>query len=189
MRMELASIVQLFRDKSSNEPVLLMETVVHKEKVLIRLACQNADVLALEAHGLNNRCPLYTLLADCVRELGGSLGSAVVSIDPSQAVTGAVSLSKSGQTRWVPADVVELVAFAMHIKLPVYLNKSNKPLVGVSEPSLGLTELPTVFENALEDILKPNSAPGSNNPGRNRADVHSHNNAPRNSQRPPDSES
>ena len=187
--MELASIVQLFRDKSSNEPVLLMETVVHKEKVLIRLPCQNADVLALEAHGLNNRCPLYKLLADCVRELGGSLGSAVVSISPSQEVTGAVSLSKKGQTRWVPADVVELVAFAVHTKLPIYLNKSNKPLVGVLEPSLGTTELPTVFEDALEDILKPNSGPRSNTAKPNRADAHSHSDAPRNAQRSLESES
>ena len=185
--MELASITQLYRDKSSNESILLMETIGHKEKVMIRLPCHNADILALEAHGLNNRCLLYSMLVECVSELGGSLGSAVVSIDPSQAVSGAMSLSKSGQTIWMQADVVELVAFAMHMKVPIYLNNTNDPKGAASDPGQRKTGLPTVFEDALADILKPTPAPRSDTSGNNCADLHSHTDAPRSSQRAPDS--
>ena len=187
--MELASITQLFRDKSSNEPVLLMETVVHKEKVMIRLPCNNADILALEAHGLNNRCLLYNLLVDCVRELGGTLGSAVVNIDPSHAVSGTISLSKSGQTVWLPADVVELVALAMHIKLPIYLSKSGNPATRGSDSLPQATGLPTIFEDALADILKPNRPPRSDASNGNCADPHSQAGKPRRAQRAEDSKS
>ncbi len=187
--MELASIMQLFRDKSSSEPVLLMETVVHKEKVLIRLPCQNADILALEAHGLNNRCPLYSLLMGCVSELGGAFGSAVVSIDSSHAVTGAMSLSKNGQTMWMPADVVELVAFAMHMKIPIYLNKTETPGAGDPGADPATIELPTVFEDALEDILTPRKAPRPHKSNNNSAAPHSHRETPRERQRAQESDS
>ena len=187
--MELASITQLFRDRSSNEPILMMETIARKEKVMLRLSGHNTDILALEAHGLNNRCLLYNMLVECVAELGGAFGSAVVSIDPSREVSGAMSLSKRGETVWMPADVVELVAFAMHMKLPIYLKKTNGPIGGASDPLKAETGLPTVFKDALADILKPNPAPRSNTSADNCAEQHSHTESPRHSQPALDSES
>ena len=60
---------------------------------------------------------------------------------------------------WVHADVVELVAFALHVQIPIFLNMTDEP--GDSQTHLehkGL-DLPPVFENVLTEIMSADAEP------------------------------
>ena len=141
---------------------MLLETVVSSRKVRVTVPWTKAGVLALEAHGLNDRCALYEVFADCIRELGGSFRSVVVTCDGSQDVRCAISLSTGGRTAWVAADVVELVAFALHTGLPIYVGTPD-PDSEDSDPRE--TGVPAVFADALSDILSTDRDPTSHESG------------------------
>ena len=48
-------------------------------------------------------------------------------LDRSRGVSGAISLSSGADMSWVNADVVELVAFALHVQIPIFLNMTDEP--------------------------------------------------------------
>ena len=152
--MERASVKRLYRDRSSHEAIMLMETVASGQKIRVTVPLASAGVLALEAHGVNDRCALYGVFAECVRELGGAFRSVVVAGDESQDVRCAISLSAGGRTTWISADVVELVAFALHVRIPIYVDRTGAfgrgyaGGAGRREPGI-----PTVFVDAITDIL------------------------------------
>ena len=155
--MERASVTRLYRDRSSQETILLMQEEKSKERIRITIPDHRAGILALEGHGLNDRCPLYRILSECVTELGGSLGSVVVTANDDKGVSGSVSICRDESIiRWIKADVVELVAFALHTQLPIYLNRTDKlESLGdsASAPETQEAEAPSVFETALAEIL------------------------------------
>lgn len=155
--MERALITRLYRDESSHDTVMLMETTESKERIKIMIPRHKAGVLALEAHGLNDRCPLYDMFSRCVGELGAAFGSVVLTEDGSRCAAAAISLSRSGCTTWIDADVVELVAFAMHTQTPIYVDRTDP--TGQSEASrrFSRASLPQAFEDALADILSSKS--------------------------------
>lgn len=156
--MERALITRLYRDESSHDTVMLMETTESKERIKIMIPRHKAGILALEAHGLNDRCPLYDMFSRCVGELGGAFGSVVLTEDGSRCAAGAISLSRSGYTAWIDADVVELVAFAMHTQTPIYVDRTGTTRQS-QEASLhsSRASLPQAFEDALADILSSKS--------------------------------
>ena len=152
--MERASVKRLYRDRSSHETIMLMETVTSGQKIRVTVPWASAGVLALEAHGVNDRCALYGVFAECVRELGGAFRSVVVAGDgESQDVRCAISLYAGGRTTWISADVVELVAFALHVRIPIYVDRTGTFVSGCGDSGRRETELPAVFMDAISDIL------------------------------------
>lgn len=158
--MERAVVKRLYRDESSRETVMLMESTHTKERIKIMVPCQQAGILALEAHGLNDRCPLYSMFARCVGELGAVFGVVVISCEETQPTSGAISVWHEGRTTWVDADVVELVAFALHARIPIYLDRSGETDTQGEIPTPNVAQIPSVFEAALEDILAPDAESG-----------------------------
>ena len=156
--MERAVVTRLYRDERSQEAVMVMEATQSKERIKVAIPCQKAGILAMEAHGLNDRCPLYGMFSQCVGELGGAFGSVVINCGGQGCPRGAISLSQEGRTTWIGADVVELVAFAMHAHIPIYVSKSDapEPEEGEARPH-AKTMLPSVFADALEDIFSSES--------------------------------
>lgn len=152
--MKRASVSRLFRDRKSHHAKLLLQAVDGGEKFTITLPEHKAAVLALEGHGLNDRCGLYYLLSQSVAALGGTFGSVVVTLAES-GVSGVISLSTDGEAKWFDADVVELIALALHVDLPIYLKIADDD-GGEDAESGAETDmpLPDVFEHALADILE-----------------------------------
>ena len=163
--MERALVTRLYRDESSHDTVMLMETTHSKKRVKIMIPRQKAGILALEAHGLNDRCPLYDMLSRCVHQLGAAFGSVVLTEDGSRCAAGSISLSKSGSTAWIDADVVELVAFAMHTQTPIYVDRSETTPQS-NNPHPPQASLPQAFEDALADILSSESDDNPSSPER-----------------------
>ena len=160
--MERASITRLYKDRSSQETIMLLETVVSGRKVRVTVPWSKAGVLALEAHGLNDRCTLYGVFVDCIKELGASFRSIVVSCDDSQDVSCAISLFTGRRTAWITADVVDLVAFALHVGLPIYV---GTPESDSADSDLRETKVPAVFADAISDILSNAPDPASREVG------------------------
>ena len=154
--MKRASVSRLFRDRKSHHAKLLLQAVDGGEKFTITLPEHKAAVLALEGHGLNDRCGLYYLLLQSVAALGGTFGSVVVTLADS-GVSGVISLSTGGEAKWFDADVVELIALALHVDLPIYLKLADEDEDGgenaENAPEADMP-LPDVFEHALADILE-----------------------------------
>ena len=78
--MERALVKRLYRDETSQETVMLMESTQTKERIKITVPGQKAGILALEAHGLNDRCPLYGMFSQCVGALGAVFEAALEDI-------------------------------------------------------------------------------------------------------------
>ena len=150
--MERALVTRLYRDESSQEAVMLMEATESKERIKVTIPCQRAGIIALEAHGLNDRCPLYGMFAQCVGEMGAVFRSVVITKDESRHASAAISLSKGEHTSWIGADVAELVAFAMHARIPIYVRKSETPQTKRTGSPPAKADLPSIFDDALADI-------------------------------------
>ena len=163
--MKRASVSRLFRDKKSHHAKLLLQAVESGENFTITLPEHKAAVLALEGHGLNDRCGLYYLLSRSVAALGGTFGSVIVTLAES-GVRGVISLSTGGKLQWFDADVVELIALALHVDLPIYLKVSDAEDDGGEDSESAVPQadmpLPDVFEHALADILERTSLGGAN---------------------------
>ena len=151
--MERALVTRLYRDEASQNSIMLMEATESKERIKVTISGQKAGILAMEAHGLNDRCPLYGMFSQCVGELGAAFGSVVINCEGPKCARGAISLSHNGRTTWISADVVELVAFAMHSQIPIYVSKSETSQTGDDIQPKSRTMLPSVFVDAIEDIF------------------------------------
>ena len=79
--MERALVTRLYRDEASQETVMVMEATQSKERIKVTIPCHKAGILALEAHGLNDRCPLYGMFSQCVGELGAAFGLVVINYE------------------------------------------------------------------------------------------------------------
>ena len=79
------------REVPKKEAVMVMEATQSKERIKVAIPCQKAGILAMEAHGLNDRCPLYGMFSQCVGELGGAFGSVVINCGGQGCPRGAIS--------------------------------------------------------------------------------------------------
>ena len=139
---------------------MLMEATESKERFRVTIPREKAAILALEGHGLNDRCSLYRLLSECIAHLGGAVRSVAVNLDRSKGANAAVSLARGAEVTWIRGDVVELVAFALHLQIPIYLNVVVGPDGGEPRSAHRITELPPVFEDALTEIMSSESGAG-----------------------------
>ncbi len=71
---------------------MLMESTQTKERIKITIPYQKAGILALEAHGLNDRCPLYSMFSQSVGALGAVFGVVVISREGQRRASGAIFL-------------------------------------------------------------------------------------------------
>ena len=148
--MERASVMRLYKDRSSHETIMTLKAEESGTQFSVTVPSYGARILALEGHGLNDRCTLYNLLSECVGELGGAFGSVVVTLNRAKGVSAKIAVSSGEESpSWIKGDVIELVALAQHVQLPIYVRVKE-----VSEdPALSRATLPSAIEDALADIL------------------------------------
>ena len=147
--MQRVSVTRLLKDRTSHESFLIMAALESGEELRIGVPEHKAGVLALEAHGLNDRCPLYCILLECVAQLGGSFGPVVITRNEVYGDGAAISLTQDSQARWVSADLVELVALALHLQLPIFVN-TVVPLKGTEcRDEQDNSGIPSVFHETF----------------------------------------
>ena len=125
------------------------------EEFSIAMPASRAEIIALEGHGLNNRCSTYSIFSDCVAALGGAFGSVVITFVDSEPANAAMAIVRDGKIdSWIGGDIVELVAFALHVQLPIYVHRRGASDSPYPPPQSRNTPIPTIFEDALSDILR-----------------------------------
>ena len=81
---------------------------------------REAVVLALKAHGLNDRCGLYQVLTACVANLGGAFCRVSIELDANREAASYLALLHKSMN----VNVGEVLALALHGGRPIYLDRS-----------------------------------------------------------------
>ena len=152
--MELVSVTRLYKDRMSPGTIMVLKAKESGQQFRVTLPHWKAEILALEGHGLNDRCSLYQVFTECVSKLDGAFSSIVVDLNESKGVSCAVALTRDEEIlSWITGDVAELVAFALHVKLPIYIRLEDTVREEVPRSGSDENVLPSVIEEALSDIL------------------------------------
>ena len=69
--MELVKVDRVYMERTSRKCIVVLDGSETRRRTRLVLPEREAAVLALEAHGLNDRCGLYHVLTTCVTSLGG----------------------------------------------------------------------------------------------------------------------
>ena len=155
---ELVQVNKLYMDRPSNECVVVLEGRHTRKETRLVLPERDAAVLALEAHGVNDRCRLYQLLTSCVAALGGAFCNVVIRMDEGREAVAYLTLVHAGQHRALSVNAGESLALALHGGLPIYLGQSwdGAP----SEEETGETDIPDVFKSLLSEIAEADTTDG-----------------------------
>lgn len=159
--MQRASVTRIYKGRSSHEAIMTLEANDDGEQFSINMPAASASIIALEGHGLNDRCPTYSIFSDCVAALGGAFGSVVITFVDSRPANAAMAIARDEKIiSWIGGDIVELVAFALHVRLPIYVHSRSASDNGYPPPQSRSTPVPSIFEDAFSDILttKPNES-------------------------------
>lgn len=156
--MERASVSRLYKERESHETIMVLRGESSGNQFSVTVPSLSARILALEGHGLNDRCTLYTILSQCVAKLGGAFGSVVITLDEVRGVSATMAVSRSEQAvTWINGDVIELVALAQHVQLPLYVRVKPAATESAHQLTNDTSSLPHVIEEVLSDILSSNS--------------------------------
>ncbi|MFQ5873477.1 MAG: bifunctional nuclease domain-containing protein, partial [Dehalococcoidia bacterium] len=154
--LEPVKVNRLHREEPSGDSVLVLEGKHSGEKFKVVIPEREAMLLALEAHGLNDRCRLYNIMAACVEQLGGALGRVVIRLNKRGAATAYMVLLQGETQRWLHGNAGEVLALASHVQLPIFLDraKDGRRETGRSvDGARGEVGVPPVFESALAEII------------------------------------
>ena len=157
--MQRASVTRIYKGRSSHEAIMTLEADDGGEEFSVNMPAASASIIALEGHGLNDRCPAYSIFSDCVAALGGAFGSVVITFVDSRPANAAMAIARDEKIiSWIGGNIVELVAFALHVKLPIYVHSRDTSDNVYPSPQSRKTPVPSIFEDVLSDILatKPN---------------------------------
>ena len=152
--MQRASVTRIYKGRSSQEAIMTLVAKDDGEEFVVSMPTASASIIALEGHGLNDRCPTYSIFSDCVSALGGAFGSVVITFVDSRPANAAMAIAKDEKiVSWIGGDIVELVAFALHVQLPIYVHSRGASESGYPPPQIRNTPVPSIFEDVLSDIL------------------------------------
>ena len=158
--MEVVQVQRLYRRRQSHEAVLVLTGCQSGDEINLAIPACQAAPLALGAHGLHERCGLYQLFVAGVKALGGAFSSVLLTLDHAEGASASLMLVEGVKGRWIRGDVVESVALALHLGLPLYVTHSKTPQVdddGVVADDDGGddagVQIPSVFHEVLDDLM------------------------------------
>ena len=125
--MEVVQVQRLYRRRHSHEAVLVLTGCQSGDEISLAIPACQAAPLALGAHGLHERCGLYQLFVAGVKALGGAFNSVLLNLDQAEGASASLMLVEGVKSRWIRGDVVESVALALHLGLPLYVAHSKAP--------------------------------------------------------------
>ena len=158
--MEVVQVQRLYRRRQSHEAVLVLKGCQSGDEISLSIPACQAVPLALGAHGLHERCGLYQLFVAGVKALGGAFSSVLVTLDQAEGASASLMLVEGVESRWIRGDVVESVALALHLGLPLYVtHRKASPMDddgAAADNDVGV-EIPSVFHEALSDLMVEDS--------------------------------
>ena len=152
--MELVQINQLYQEKASRECVVILEGRESRKQTRLVLPEREAAVLALEAHGVNDRCSLYHVLTTCVAHLGGAFCNVVIKIDSNSEAAVYLTITQGSDHKSLNVSTGEVLALALHGGLPIYLDRlvHGSPAEGDARGGREAVDVPPAFESLLSEL-------------------------------------
>jgi hypothetical protein len=118
------------------------------------MSAANASIIAPEGLCLSDRCPTYSIFSDCVAVPGGALGSVVITFVDSRPANAAMAIARFDKIiSWIGGDIIELVASALQVKLPIFVYCRGASDNTYLPPQSRSTPVPSIFEDAFSYIL------------------------------------
>ena len=154
--MELVKVDRLYVERPSRKCIVVLGGCETGARTRLVLPEREASVLALEAHGLNDRCGLYHVLTACVASLGGAFCRVVIELNARMEAVCHLTLLQGGVHKSLSVNVGEMLALAVHGGLPIYLDRyacDDQPGDGSADRSAGVSDVPPVFEALLSDLI------------------------------------
>ncbi len=154
--MEVVQVQRLYRRRHSHEAVLVLTGCQSGDEISLAIPACQAAPLALGAHGLHERCGLYQPFVAGVQALGGAFSSVLLTLDQAEGASASLMLVEGVKCRWIRGDVVESVALALHLGLPLYVTHSKPPPTDddatAADNNTGV-QVPSVFHEVLNDLM------------------------------------
>ena len=154
--MEVVQVQRLYRRRQSHEAVLVLKGCQSGDEISLSIPACQAVPLALGAHGLHERCGLYQLFVAGVKALGGAFSSVLLTLDQAEGASASLMLVEGVKSRWIRGDVVESVALALHLGLPLYVTHGRatptEDDTAVAEDK-AVVQVPSVFHEVLSDLM------------------------------------
>ena len=154
--MELVKVDRVYVERTSRKCIVVLGGALTRTRTRLVLPEREAAVLALEAHGLNDRCGLYHVLTTCVSSLGGAFCRVVIKLEADREAACHLTLLQGSAHKSMGVNVGEVLALALHGGLPIYLDRSahdGSPEDQTVRQAAGVSELPPVFESLLSDLI------------------------------------
>ena len=150
--MELVQVNRLYLEKESKECVVVLQGCRSGAQTRLILPEKEAAVIALEAHGVNDRCSLYHVLTTCVAHLGGAFCNVTIKLNARSEAASYLTLVQGEDHKALSVNVGEVIALALHGGLPIYLDTSE--CEGRSEGRTPQeSPVPHAFESLLSDLV------------------------------------
>ena len=151
--MELVQVNRLYLEKESKECVVVLQGRRSGAQTRLILPEREAAVIALEAHGINDRCSLYHVLTACVAHLGGAFCNVTIKLNARSEAASYLTLLQGEDHKSLNVNVGEVLALALHGGLPIYLDTSDYD--GDPESIEPEEEaVPHAFESLLSDLAR-----------------------------------
>lgn len=152
--MELVQVNKLYQEKTSRECVVVLEGRESRKETRLVLPEREAAVLALEAHGVNDRCSLYHVLTTCVAHLGGAFCNVVIRLDSNSEAAAYLTITQGSDHKSLNVNTGEVLALALHGGLPIYLDHSvhGPRMEGDAPGEQGSVGVPQAFESLLSEL-------------------------------------
>lgn len=152
--MELVQVNKLYQERASRECVVVLEGRESRKQTRLVLPEREAAVLALEAHGVNDRCGLYHVLTTCVAHLGGAFCNVVIRLDSNSEAVSFLTITQGSDHKALNVNTGEVLALALHGGLPIYLDRSvhTSPVEGEAHGERRVVDVPPAFESLLSEL-------------------------------------
>ena len=151
--MELVQVNRLYLERETKESVVVLQGCKSGAQTRLILPEREAAVIALEAHGVNDRCSLYHVLTSCVAHLGGAFCNVTIKLNAKSEATSYLTILQGEQHKSLNVNVGEVLALALHGGLPIYLDTSGyEGGQGAGTPEEGA--VPHAFESLLSDLAR-----------------------------------
>ena len=155
--MELVQVNKLYLEKESKECVVVLQGCKSGARTRLILPEREAAVIALEAHGVNDRCGLYHVLTTCVAHLGGAFCNVTIKLNDRSEAASYLTILQGEDHKSLNVNVGEVIALALHGGLPIYLDTSDARGDAEDAPKASAPEeaaVPHVFESLLSDLVR-----------------------------------
>ena len=155
------------RSKNGNGGEMLLSLEDRKSAMVLQLTMDQSRMLAVEMRGLaTDHCSLHHLVLAVAKSLGAELTRVMIKGMGGGQVAGSLRLECEDQRLDVNVDVAAALAIALHLGLPIYMDRLAllvedylEPVAATAAPHSSVP-IPEAFREVIENLELPATTEG-----------------------------